>query len=134
MTKQEIEQLQILRSKGVASAEIAARLGISVNTVRSYIHRHPLPDVLQSACLMCGNKVLLIKGKKAKKFCSDKCRNQWWNTHTEQIKKKAYYRLVCEYCGKEFESYGNKNRKFCSRACYAEARRVYSIPSSAHAD
>ena len=127
MTKQEIEQLQLMRSKGVPSAEIAERLCVSVNTVRSYIRRHPLPKELQSSCLYCGSLITVVKGRKEKRFCSDKCRNRWWNTHTEQVKRKAYYRLVCEYCGKEFESYGNKNRKYCSRACYADARKTHPV-------
>ena len=40
------------------------------------------------------------------------------------IESYAHYNLTCEYCGKEFESYGNKNRKYCSRACYVASRQA----------
>ena len=36
---------------------------------------------------------------------------------------KAYYTLTCRYCGKQFESYGNSHRVFCSRDCYLQFRR-----------
>ena len=44
-------------------------------------------------------------------------------SHQDLVNKKAYYHLTCQRCGKEFNSYGNKNRKYCSRECYAETRR-----------
>lgn len=130
MTKREIEVLNILRSKGKSAADIAIALQISVNTVRSYIRRHPLEGAVRVGCRNCGKGIIQFSGRKAKYFCCDKCRNTWWNAHPEEIKRKAYYHLTCEYCGKEFESYGNKKRKYCSRACYADARRSHSVSDS----
>lgn len=127
MTKQEIETLNIMRNRGKTATEIALTLQISVNTVRSYIRRHPMENAVQVECRQCGKPIVQVKGRKAKYFCSDKCRNTWWNSHPEKINRKAYYHLTCEYCGKEFESYGNKNRKYCSRLCYADARKSHSI-------
>lgn len=46
MNKEEISTLIIMRSRGKSSAEIALALGVSVNTVRSYIRRHPPEDVV----------------------------------------------------------------------------------------
>ena len=106
MTKHEIEILNVMRSRGKTAMDIALTLQISVNTVRL---------------------ILQVKGRKAKYFCSDKCRNAWWNAHPEKVQRKAYYHLTCEYCGKEFISYGNRKRKYCSRSCYADARRSHSI-------
>lgn len=127
MTKYQIEVLNTMRSRGKSPSAIAAVLQISVNTVRSYMHRHPPEDVLQVECLWCGKPIVQVKGRKAKRFCSDKCRNTWWNAHPEKVQRKAYYHLTCEYCGKEFISYGNRKRKYCSRSCYADARRSHSI-------
>ncbi|MDD5917522.1 MAG: zinc ribbon domain-containing protein [bacterium] len=73
------------------------------------------------------NIILQAKSRKAKYFCSDKCRNVWWNAHPEKVQRKAYYHLTCEYCGKEFISYGNRKRKYCSRPCYADARRSHPV-------
>ena len=104
MTKYQIEVLNTMRSRGKSPSAIAAVLQIPVNTVRSYMRRHPPEDVLQVECLWCGKPIVQVKGRKAKRFCSDKCRNTWWNAHPEKVQRKAYYRLTCAYCGKEFES------------------------------
>ena len=71
----------------------------------------------------CGKPVAQKEGRKEKKFCSDKCRTSWWNSHQSEINRKAYYTLVCQYCGKEFKSNGNQRRKFCCRECYANHRK-----------
>ena len=47
MTKYQIEVLNTMRSRGKSPSGIAAVLQISVNTVRSYMRRHPPEDVLQ---------------------------------------------------------------------------------------
>lgn len=134
MTKHEIEILNVMRSRGKNAADIAIALGLSVNTVRSYIRRHPLKDAVQVGCRQCGKPVMQTKGRKVKYFCSDRCRNAWWNAHPEKVQRKAYYRLTCQFCGKEFASYGNKNRKYCSRLCYAGARRSRSVPDPLRSD
>lgn len=134
MTKQEIETLNLMCSHGKSAADIAIALGLSVNTVRSYIRRHPPKDAVQVGCRRCGKPVMQVKGRKAKYFCSDRCRNAWWNAHPEKVQRKAYYRLTCQFCGKEFVSYGNKNRKYCSRLCYADARRSRSVPDPLRSD
>lgn len=134
MTKQEIETLNLMRSHDKSAADIAIALGLSVNTVRSYIRRHPPKDAVQVGCRQCGKPVMQHRGRKAKYFCSDRCRNAWWNAHPENVQRKAYYRLTCQFCGKEFVSYGNKNRKYCSRLCYADARRSRSVPDPLRSD
>lgn len=127
MTQHEIEMLGLMRSKGKSAVDIASALQISVNTVRSYIRRHPAKDEIYISCRQCGAPILQVKGRKVKLFCSDICRNAWWKAHPERINRKAYYHMNCEYCGKEFLSYGNQNRKYCSRACYADSRRTRSV-------
>lgn len=134
MTKHEIEILNIMRSRDKSAADIAIALGLSVNTVRSYIRRHPPKDTVEVGCRQCGKPVMQHKGRKSKYFCSDRCRNAWWNAHPEKVQRKAYYRLACRFCGKEFVSYGNKNRKYCSRLCYADARRSRSVSDPLRSD
>ena len=36
--------------------------------------------------------------------------------------KERGYKLKCAYCGKDFISYGNKKRKYCSHYCYIHDR------------
>ena len=74
-------------------------------------------------CPQCGSTVEPLTGRREKKFCSDACRMTWWNSHSELVQRKAYYALVCQYCGKPFTSYGNRNRRYCSRSCYLEAKK-----------
>ena len=111
-----------MRLEGHSPSVIAAKLGLSAGTVRSHIHRHPnIPGA--KACKNCGKPLMQPKGRREKNFCSDSCRMAWWNSHQEDVNRKAYYELVCQHCGKEFESYGNKNRKYCCRACYVASRQ-----------
>ena len=115
-----------MRLEGHSPSVIAAKLGLSAGTVRSHIHRHPnIPGA--KACKNCGRPLMQPKGRREKKFCSDSCRMAWWNSHQDQVERKAYYRLECQFCGKEFESYGNKNRKYCCRACYVADLRKRSV-------
>lgn len=125
-------QIRILREKGTGYSKIAQSLGLSENTVKSYCKRNNLGGVAASSsqknaigtgcCKNCGIPLSQQKGTKPKKFCSDKCRAVWWNSHLYVVKKKAVYSQACAYCGKVFESYGNKNRRFCCHPCYIAGR------------
>lgn len=64
--------------QGERPSAIAATLGISVNTVKSHLRRHPIDPSLVY-CQNCGVVVPQTEGRKRKKFCSDKCRITWWN-------------------------------------------------------
>ena len=71
-----------------------------------------------SFCKNCGKEIIQVAKQKPKRFCCDKCRILWWNCHLDQVKRKAYYQRQCPYCGKVFQAYGDKSRKFCSLECY----------------
>ena len=73
-------------------------------------------------CPNCGEEIRQIAKRKKKRFCCDKCRNEWWNSHLELIKRKAYYEHTCQGCGKTFTSYGDRNRKYCCHECYVKDR------------
>ena len=133
MTMKQKQKIAILRSKGDSYNKIAAELGIPVNTVQSYCRRNGLvagcttpkseADDVADVCPNCGRLLIHTQGAKCKRFCSDKCRSAWWKVHPEALNRKAIYHFVCPKCGKAFESYGNAHRKYCSRACLADARR-----------
>lgn len=118
-TKEQIRQMAL---RGLGYARIADIVGLPVNTVKSHLQRHP-PWWGPEHCQQCGKYIQQNPHRKERKFCSDKCRMAYWNSHQDLVNKKAYYHLTCQHCGKEFTSYGNKNRKYCSRECYAETRR-----------
>ena len=133
MTKNEKEQVDRLRREGLGYKKIAQIIGVSDNSVKTYCRRKgkdevfqeivaPMPGTVHRECLCCGKEVLQTAGRKEKKFCSDRCRMKWWNSHLDLVKRKAMYEFTCPCCGKQFTAYGNANRKYCSHACYIEDR------------
>ena len=122
MTYKTMNQINFFACVGMGYQRIADHLDLSPNTVKSFLQRHP-PQRGLILCQHCGNPVPQNRGRKEKKYCSDKCRMAYWNSHKDEVNKQAYYTLVCQHCGKEFISYGNRNRKYCDRECYANARR-----------
>ncbi len=120
-----------LRSEGASYNQIAQELGISKNTVSTFCRRNGLTgDAAETApstvtthtCKNCGKEIIQYPGRKEKKFCSDACRNKWWSTHLSEVKRRAMYPYTCPSCGKMFYAYGNRNRKYCSHACYIAGR------------
>lgn len=123
MTGEQKQQIIVLRRDGAGYGRIAARLQISINTVKSFCRRHGLvAKSADSVCEQCGKPIEQNPGRKRKRFCCDACRNKWWNAHLELVKRKAVYTYTCPTCGKEFTVYGNSHRKFCSHACYIAYR------------
>ncbi len=138
-TVTDIQAIQIreLRKKGVGYKAIGGIVGLSRDIVRNFckahgldgyasvINKNILEDIEQGkACLLCGKPIVQKFGVRPRKYCSDKCRRDWWKAHPEQIKKKetSLYTLICKKCGEEFISYGNKKRKYCSHNCYIKDR------------
>lgn len=126
------QQIKKLRGLNYSYSRIADALGLSINTVKTYCTRHGLGgnssqsmkprEMDGSFCLCCGVPVMQQPGRKEKKFCSDSCRNKWWNSNLDKVNRKAHYQFTCPGCKKEFSCYGNKNRKYCSFECYIEDR------------
>ena len=135
MTEEQKTQIANLRGEGYGYVRIAQTLGISENTVKSFCRRKKLAgraaasQVMPAAvrdgnqfCLCCGKEVAQTPGRKEKKFCSDRCRNKWWNGHLDHVKRKANYEFICPQCKKKFTAYGNAKRKYCSHECYIAHR------------
>lgn len=132
MTDKEKSQIIKLRAAGNGYGRIAQTLGISPNTVKSFCRRNNISTETQedtataivgdTHCENCGREIQQIAKRKKKRFCCDKCRNAWWNSHLDQVKRKAVYTFRCPYCGREFQIYGDKRRKYCSHECYIADR------------
>lgn len=127
MTDGERSRIIALQYKGYGYKRIAAETGLSQNTVKSFCARHPVQiEELSDLNVLCRNCRVPLEQtphKRKRLFCSDACRMAWWNAHPERVQRKAYYTLTCRHCGKQFESYGNAHRVFCSRDCYLRFRR-----------
>ena len=119
LTKQRI--ILEMRKNGDGYKKIANELGLSRDTVRSYCLRNGL-DNPKNVCKQCNKKIELAQTGRKRLFCSDECRHAWWNHNREMKNRKAIYRIKCQHCKIIFESYGNKNRRYCGRDCYFAER------------
>lgn len=125
MTSEQREQITALRCQGQSYALISKMLGIPKDTVYSFCRRSGISgktDKNTVLCKQCGRPIKLTPKRKPKKFCSDNCRLMWWNSHLDQVNRKAYYLFSCAFCGKTFTAYGNAGRKYCSHVCYISDR------------
>lgn len=130
MNELQKQQIIELRNQGISYSKIADALGISINTIKSFCRRNNLgghigkenKQINKTFCKECGKELNQNLGKKPLKFCSDKCRVKWWNTHPELVNRKAIYSFICTNCGEPFTAYGNSKRKYCSHSCYINHR------------
>lgn len=130
MTDTQRKQIRNLRTAGLGYKKIAEQMEMSENTVKTFCRRNGLGGAIalqgeckdKHFCLCCGVEVVQNPGRKTKKFCSDKCRNRWWNAHLDKVNRKAVYEYECPHCKKAFTAYGNANRKYCSHECYIADR------------
>ena len=114
MTEEQKKRILHMRLSGMTYAEIADELALSVNTIKSFCRR----NIKTKSCKYCGKSISQPYGTRQKKFCSDKCRMLWWNSHRNDVSKKTISTYKCKCCGKPFQAYASSHRKFCSRICY----------------
>ena len=91
-----------MRAAGKQYKEISAELGIEVSALKVFVHRQKHKDVRR--CEQC-RKTLPKDARKTQRFCSDKCRNDWWYSHKGELQGERLTAFVCAVCGKEFTSY-----------------------------
>lgn len=117
-----LEKVRQFKLQGLTYRDISNKTGLPVGTIKSIWSRSNEVNFSTSTCRFCGFEISSKKGKKAKIFCSDKCRMAWWNSHRHLVNRKTVFRFTCNGCGKEFTSNSHKVRKYCSHACYLEGR------------
>lgn len=122
MDKEQKASIIRMRSDGMTFSEIANQLQLSINTVKSFYRRNAKTETPLEACMNCGKPIVQTEHKRQKKFCSDKCRNDWWSAHPQNRRPKKLYSHICEYCGIAFQSDRAKS-KYCTVKCFADARR-----------
>jgi len=124
MTQEEKIRVRELRQNGISYSNISQATGLSLNTIKSFCLRNGMTSSKREegpTCLNCGKR-LRKSHFKPRKFCSDGCRNMWWNKrrylrHSEKMKE-----YICPVCGERFYDYSSKNRKYCSQSCYQNRR------------
>lgn len=123
MTDYERSRIIALQNEGFGYKRIAKELELSVNTVKTFCRRRIAAQTDgRKRCLQCGTIVEQTPHRKEKKYCSDACRMAWWKAHPEKIQRKNSHAYICPECGISFVS-KNPGRVYCSRGCYAQARR-----------
>ena len=76
MTTNEKEKINELRNKGLRMIEIAEKMHLPYNTIKSFCRRDVVKQ--EDTCLYCGNVLNLEKTKVKKKFCCNNCRLKYW--------------------------------------------------------
>ena len=129
MTAEQKTKITELRKHGKSYKAISDKLGISVNTIKSYCQRHHLehqkmPDNIL-LCLQCEREIPQTPKRKSKKFCCDKCRMAWWKAHSAMIRRRSQQEFICPVCGQHFLAYKSTRQKYCSRLCYGKSKGVF---------
>lgn len=137
MTEAMGKHIRELRIKGLGYQTIAIVVGSTKETVRYYCKTHGLMGEAELArlnyeenlkrpenCKCCGAKLIRNRHSGKKLFCSNRCRQSWWQKHRSEIRYSdaIIYDCTCKYCKREFKVYANPNRKYCSRECYIQDR------------
>lgn len=123
MTNKEKEMVSSLREKGLSYSEIARRLELSQNTIKSFCQRNqikPQEESCKAICKFCGNEIVVNLAKRRRIFCNDSCRMAWWKKARQENHKNIGQVYICECCGAKFWIY--RKRKYCSHPCYIQMR------------
>ena len=141
MTNAQKKLVNDLRGLGQGYKQIAATLGISANTIKSYcrrgnLARHDASKETESKenkdiCKQCGTALQQPPGLKHKTFCSVECRVRWWSKNRNQSNGKSSVLKRCASCGTVFRSQASADRKFCGHACFFTARYGKEEPHDA---
>ena len=112
-----------LKNQGKSYAFIASAAGVSTSAIKSFFHRlGPAADkaVDVNCCKYCGLPLRQTEGKRKKAFCNSLCKTKWWNRNRKNHPCGSSAVCTCAGCGSTFYSYSPA--KYCSRACYFQAR------------
>lgn len=88
MTSEIKNKILTLRDKGYGYKKISIELNMPISSVRYVCVVKDRANELRGTCLNCGKSIKSIPHKKAKKFCSDRCRWEWWNEQ-RKVKKSG---------------------------------------------
>lgn len=88
-----VNEIIKLKNEGLKISEISKRLNIPSGTIKSKLHRFRIKPTTEDKqvdtcsydkCKECGSEIKVIKGKKAREFCSDYCRVKYWRKHRHE--------------------------------------------------
>ena len=123
MTDLQKEKIKAMRQQNATYTTISAALGIPVNTIKTFCRRSGLTTGTvkeKPVCKNCGSELINTAGAKPRLFCSDHCKQTWWNKRRSERVSTKLVPHICARCGKSFTDYGGANRKYCSQECYRD--------------
>ena len=120
MTEEHKKIIRELRRELVPYSVIAKQLGLNVNSVKMFSYRNGLhTSAIKGTahlCLNCG-KVLKASRTHPRKYCSNKCKLEYWRGHRIKPSDKLV-ETRCTMCGRTIKDYASAKRKYCSLECY----------------
>lgn len=123
MTDLQKEKIVAMREQKATYATISETLGIPVSTIKTFCRRNGMTaDAPPSkpCCKNCGAELTGTLKAKPRLFCSEQCKQIWWNKHRRERVSEKIIPHTCPACGKVFADYSGANRKYCSQKCYRE--------------
>lgn len=121
MTDLQKEKIVAMREQKVTYAAISEALGIPVSTIKTFCRRSGMTSERaksKSHCKNCGSELTVTPRSKPRLFCSEYCKQTWWNKHRKERVSAKMILHTCPTCGKVFADYSGANRKYCSQNCY----------------
>lgn len=121
MTDLQKKQIVAMRNEKATYAEISDALGIPVGTIKNHCYRYGLTvgtRISKPRCKNCGAELHQTPKARPRLFCSDRCKQTWWNKHRRERVSAKIIPHTCPTCGKIFADYSGANRKYCSQECY----------------
>lgn len=123
MTDLQKRQIVVMRQQNTTYTTISAALGIPVSTIKTFCRRNGMmaeASTRKPVCKNCGVGLTNMPGARHRLFCSDRCKQTWWNKHRWERVSTKLVPHICATCGRSFTDYSGANRKYCSRKCYRE--------------
>ena len=114
------KRIQELREAGLTYREISDETGIAFGTVKMFFQRQKDKPAVQR-CEQCRRPLRQDVTRAGRRFCSDRCRIQWWTAHPDRMSSSGKHSFSCAGCGKVVIS--RRPGKYCSRACYQASRK-----------
>lgn len=99
-------------------------IGVSINTVKSFCRRNGMCTSRGNRCIYCGGIITQLPGTKKRVFCSDKCKQTYWNKMRTTRVSKNKLPHQCPVCGEIFYDYSSSKRTYCSQECYHKRNSI----------